>query len=213
MALLTGGLLAAVSSVLLGWNTWMDFLSVVRTTSGFFDMYGVVPSDMYNLRGTLALILGNGRSELINWISYAALGASALLTLWLWRGPWRPDDASFELRMALTILLGMLFSLHLNRQDGLILIAPAMLFYDHLRQRDLSRRAYAAFVILCPPAFLISEFTVRGSLGIRVPVLAMAVLALWMAKELYGEARAYEGEEATNQGMAEWVSERRVEPS
>jgi len=120
-----------------------------------------------------------------------ALIASAVLTLLLWRGPWQPDDPSFELRMALTILLGLLFSLHLNPQDGLILIAPAMLFYDYLRQRDLSRRAYAAFALSCPLVFLVSEFTVRGSLGIRVPVVAMIVLAVWMGKALYDEHRMW----------------------
>jgi hypothetical protein len=188
-ALLIGGGVAVLSAVLLGWHSWLGYIRILRTHTGLFDAFGVVPTDMYNLKGTLALILGNGQATLINQISYVALTTTFVPTLLLWRGPWQPDDANFELRMALTMLLGLLFSLHLNPQDGLMLVVPAALFYAYLRQRDLPRRAYAVFALSCPSVFLISRFTVGGSLGIRVPVLAMIVLNVWMGKALYDERR------------------------
>jgi hypothetical protein len=190
-AALIGAAVVLVSSVLLGWHTWLDFLNLLRTASGFFGIYGIDPTTMYNFKGTLALILGNAQGVLINQISLAALIIVVLLTLFLWRGPWRPDEPSFELRLAFTLLLGLLFSVHLNPQDGLMLVAPALLFYMYLRQRNLPRRAYAAFVLSCPLVFLVSEFTVKGSLGIRIPVVAMTVLAAWMGWALYNERKTF----------------------
>jgi hypothetical protein len=189
-ALLVGGALAVLSVAVLGWHTWQDYFQILRTHTGLFDAFGVVPTAMYNLKGTLALILGNDQSVLINRISYAVLMAACVLTFWLWHKRWQPDDPSFELQMALTILLGLMFSPHVNPQDGLMLIVPATLFYTYLRQRDLRRRTYAAFVLICPAIFLISEFSIRAGLGIRIPVLAMIVMMIWILKAFLDEQRA-----------------------
>ncbi len=184
-ALVIGGLLALISTMILGWQTWLDYVKLLRSHTGLFDSFGVVPTDMHNVKGTLAVILGNEQSSLINQVSYAALAATGALIFWLWHKRWRPDDPSFELQMAFTLLLGQLFSMHSNPQDSLMLTVPATLFYAYLRQRDLPRRAYAAFVLICPPVFLITESFLDASLGIRVPVLAMIVLGVWMGKSLY----------------------------
>jgi membrane protease YdiL (CAAX protease family) len=121
---------------------------------------------------------------LINTASLVGLAASVIVTLWIWRGNWRPDRPDFELRMALTITLGLLFGLHVNPQDGLVLVAPAVLFYDYLRRSNLPRQGYAIFALSCPTLFLISEFTVGGALGIRFPVVAEIILVTWISKAL-----------------------------
>lgn len=182
-------ILAVVSIVGLGWPVWPGYLHILRAHSGLFGTYNVVPADMYNLKGTLALLLGNAQGTLINQVSFAALLVTAAFSAWLWRGAWMPHRPDFELRFAFTLLLGILFSPHLNQQDSLLLVAPALLFYTYLRQRDLPRGAYAAFVLLCPLVFLISEFFIRGKLGIQIPVLVMIVLAAWMGKALYDERK------------------------
>jgi hypothetical protein len=182
-----GAALVAISSALLGWRIWADFLGALRTVNGFFGIYGIVPTTMYNFKGTLALILGNDQGALINIVSLAALLAVASATLLLWRGPWAPEHPDFELRMALTFALGLLFCPHLHPQDGVMFIAPALIFYVYLRQRDLPRYAYAAFALSCPLIILIAEFTVGGGLGVRAPVALMGVLAIWMLKTLYRE--------------------------
>jgi len=182
-----GGLAFVISSVLLVWHTWLDFFNLLRQAAGFFGLYGIDPSAMYNFKGTLTLILGNDQAEVINAMSWVALMLVAAFVLWLWHSPWRVDNPDFELRVALTLLLGMLFAPHLNPQDGLMLIVPALLFYVYLQRRDKPCHAYATFVLSCPAIFLISEFALRGSLGIRVPVIAMMVLAVWMGRALYDE--------------------------
>jgi hypothetical protein len=82
-----------------------------------------------------------------------------------------------------------LFNPHLHRQDGVLFIAPAVLFYAYLRRRGLPRRAFAVWALVCPLLVLVSEFTVGGSMGIRAPVAMMAVLAVWMGKALADEWR------------------------
>lgn len=169
---LIGGCLALFSSMVLGWECWIGFLQSVRFSTSCFGIFGINPTKMYNLKGTLALILGNNEGVLINWISGTALIATIILTFRIWRGPWQPDAPSFELRMALTLLLGVLFSPHLNPPDALMLIAPATLFYIYLRHQQLPCFRYVAFALACPFAFLIGENTIGGRLGIRIPTLA-----------------------------------------
>jgi hypothetical protein len=186
-----GTALVLISGALLGWQSWIGFLNALRTTNSYFGIFGIVPATMYNFKGTLTLILGNEQGSLINQISVVALAAVAILTLLLWRGPWQPKEPAFELRMGLTILLGLLFNPHLHRQDGVVFIAPAVLFYIYLRQRGPSLRAFAVWALTCPLIVLVSEFTIGGSLGIRVLVVMMGVLAVWMGKALVDEGRTY----------------------
>lgn len=181
---LFGGVALVVSSLVLGLQSVTDYLNILQVISTYFGVYGLDPAKMYNLRGTLTLWLGNHQGALINQISTLALMAAGGVTLWLWRGRWRVDEPMFDLRFGLTILLGLLFTPHLYAHDALLLVLPALLFYSYLRHSGLSRRAYAIFAISCPLLFLISEFTVGGGLGIRMPALAMLVLLMWMISAL-----------------------------
>ncbi len=188
-AVLVGILLVALSLALLGWYVWPAYLHILQAHTRLFDQFNVNPALMYNFKGTLTLMLGNEQGDLINRISYVALGGACLFIWFLWHGSWQPNHPTFELRWALTMVLGLLFSLHLNPQDGLMLVLPALLFYKYLRERRKPRRAYAVFILLCPWIFLVSEFGLRESLGIRLPVVAMVALALWMGQALYDEHR------------------------
>jgi hypothetical protein len=176
-----------ISSLALGWNTWPDYVQQLREFSNFFGKYSIDPEGMYNLRGTLVLLLGKQHAIFINTLSIFALIGSLIFTFFLWQGNWRVEDATFELRMALTLILGSLFNIHAFPQDGLLVIAPAALFYDYLCRRGLSRRVYASFLLLCPTLFIVSEFTIGGRLGIRITVLAMIVLTCWICITLLGE--------------------------
>ncbi|HEX5690540.1 MAG TPA: hypothetical protein VFX76_11090, partial [Roseiflexaceae bacterium] len=171
-------------SVWMGWHIWLDFLALLRVVSQSFAVHGIDPAHMYNFRGALALLLGPGYAGAINAASTLALCGAAAATCWLWRGEWRPNEGTFELRVALTMLLGMLFSPHVYPHDGLMLIVPAFLFYSYLRQRGLPRETYAALILSCPLLFLIGELVVGDKLGIRLPVAIIVVLAVWMCKAL-----------------------------
>jgi hypothetical protein len=136
------------------------------------------------LKWTLALLLGNEQEAGINAISLLAFGLSILFVIFLWSGRWQPGDPNFELPMAITTLLGMLFSPHVNPQDGLLIVMPALLFYIYLRENAYFKRVYAVFVLLCPLVFLLWEFSIGSELGIRAPVIGMLVLIFWMLRAL-----------------------------
>jgi hypothetical protein len=183
-------LLLLVSLVYPGWQSWLGFVSIIGTINSSFDALGNVPADMYNLKGTLTLLLGNEQQSLINAISLGALAVVAAGVVLLWRGAWQPDEAGFDGRFGLTMLLGLLFSPHLHLHDCLLLLLPVLLFYSYLRQRNLPRRGYALFVLSWPLLFLLSNFVLDGALGVRLPVVAMAVLAAWMGWTLWREGDA-----------------------
>ncbi len=178
-----------LSSALLGWRIWPGFLCVIRTVSVLFDANGIVPSEMYNFKGALTSLMGGQRGNLINLLSAIALLMASAATLSIWRRT-RSNDPSFDLRMALAILLGILFSPHLYPQDSLMLVVPAALVYGHLRERDGPRRAFAALAMSCPLLFAISDSIVGERLGIRPPVVVIAVLTVWAASLLGNENRA-----------------------
>lgn len=188
--LLAGGVLVVLSGLLMGWQSWAGFARLLQTVNNIYGDIGIVPTVMYNIKGTLALLLGNEQGALINQISLVLFGAAAIVALLVWRGAWQPGNARFELHMAFTLVMGLLFLPHLNPHDGLLLVAPATLFYLYLRQRSLPRTGYAAFALGCPLFFLVSEFTVGGSLGIRGPVVAMLILLVWIGIYVYREQRS-----------------------
>jgi Glycosyltransferase family 87 len=174
-----------VSSGLLGWRVWLDFRRLIGVVSQLFDANGIVPAEMYNLKGTLTLLLGNEQRSLINGLSAGALTVAAGAVLVVWLRAARPDDSRFELRVSLTVLLGTLFSLHLYPHDALLLVAPAVLCYSYLRERSPSWRAYVALLATCPLWFALSESFVGEALRIRIPVIAMVAMTTWTARTLY----------------------------
>lgn len=187
-AALLGGALAALTTAALGWRAWGDFLGALREVGGYFGLYGVAPSKMYNLRGTLALLLGGGRAELINALAGLGLALAVAALLPCWRGPWQPERPDFDLRFGLTVLLGLLSSLHLHIQDGLLFALPLALGYSALRQRPHTGRLFGAFALACPLLFLLGELALGGALGVRIPTLLMGGLALWLARAIAAEA-------------------------
>ncbi|MFZ6027517.1 MAG: glycosyltransferase family 87 protein [Chloroflexota bacterium] len=186
LAITLGGLgLMLFTAIFLGVDIWADFIRILRLSSSFFDEYGIYPSEMYNLKGTLALWLGNSHKSLINTISLAGFLLAIGVTAWLWRGPWQPTEPDFELRLAVTLILGILLGMHVNPQDSLLLVMPALLFYEYLRRMNLPRKTYGVFLWACLPLFLVGEFSIQARLGIRLPVVAMLVLFGWSGKALW----------------------------
>jgi hypothetical protein len=169
-----------LTSLVLGWHIWLDYLRILHEASALFETLGIHPGLMYNVKGTLTLLLGPEQAPWINTLSSILLGGMILVTLWLWRRPWNPAAPDFGPRFALTITLGLLFSPHLYSHDAFALVLPAALCYDSLRHDQARvRHTYAAFVLACPLLFLSSELFIDSALRIRVPVVAMLALTGW----------------------------------
>jgi len=176
-----GVLILGATSAILGPSIWPDYFHWLTMTSSYFDHFGVYPEMMYNLKGTLALLWGAERASLIQAVSMGALiaGAAGILALWVW-GRWVPHQPAFDLRLALTLTLGVLLSPHQNPQDSLTLVLPVALFYDYLRRTGQPTRPLTAFLLTWPVLFLLEQFAIRGRLGIRLPVVLVTALLVWM---------------------------------
>lgn len=164
-----------------GWKVWLDFFQRIIASGSYYNEYGINPAAMYNLKGTLTLWLGNSQSGWINALSLAGFLFSIILTAWMWWGKWDVDQPVFPLRLAFTLLLGIFFGLHVNLQDGLLLAAPAILFYEYLRQRGLPQTPFAILALSCPTLFLLDEFFLSTWLPIRVAVIFTLVMLVWSA--------------------------------
>jgi hypothetical protein len=144
---------------------------------------------MYNFKGTLTLILGSGQAGVINLASWVALACAAGFVFFLWLGRWQPENAYFELRLALTLMVGLLFSTYLYAHDALLLVLPAVLFIIYLRQRNLPLPGFGAFCLAAPYLFFIGEYILEDRLYIRISVLMMAAFITWLCVALSRERR------------------------
>jgi hypothetical protein len=176
------GLPVLGSVLFFGFACWQGFLQALRTVEGYYGIFGIVPSSMYNFKGSLTLLLGDERGSLISALSNAAYGCVIIVTILLWRRPPEVATAQFQLRLALTLLLGLLFSPHLYSHDGLLFLVPLLITIDYLQQKPL-RRSTTAWLAIVPTLIVISELTLGGSLGIRIPTVLMFGLAFWLMNE------------------------------
>jgi hypothetical protein len=182
-------LLVAVSSLLLGWHRWVEYPALLSKVGATFGgRYGADPRAMPNLKGLLSRTLGGDGVQAINALTYTFFFLSIILTLFLWRA-----GLSFDLSMALTILLNLFFSPHLNPQDTLLLAAPALLLYLYLRRRRLPHKPLAALAAAYPPLFW-ALFLAGGRFGlggeIYLTVLLHLILMAWTGYLLLTEYRS-----------------------
>jgi len=170
-------------SAAFGPRTWTDFLVAVLQASRTFEAGGIHVAQTINLKGLLVFAFGPGVEGVAVRISLAAWLIACAATVWLWRGPWRPDDPVFALRFAATLLLGTFFNLHLYQQDGLMIAAAAVLFDSYLCRAGRPRTGMAIIAALTPALWLLAEFVFTPR-WIRVPVILQLVLGAWMVREL-----------------------------
>ena len=112
------------------------------------------------------------------------LGLAAVA--FLWRGRWDPTRPDFDLRFAMTLVIGLLTSPHLNPHDDLLLVPAAAIAYRELRLRPDGGRiglalAASPFVVLLTNSISANDI---GGPPVRVPVLLMVVFLAGLALAL-----------------------------
>ncbi len=180
-----GLLIVSVVGLGVGWLRWGEFAAVLSRSASAGNTLGIYPETMYNLKGSLVSLFPGWPESTINRIAWGAFLVSLLCVAGLWRRGLHPQSPEFELRLAITFLLGMLFAPHFNPQDGLLLVLPALWVYIYLRQQVRARDVFGILMLLAPAVFLISEFTIGGAMGVRMPTLAMALLLIWSCVSLW----------------------------
>lgn len=125
------GIVIALSvSLSFGFQIWPDYLRLLREVSLNGEAYGASPLFMNNLRMILYRTLP---PVAVQPLTYLGVFIGIAVTFWLWR-----SAQGFELKFALTLLIGLCLSPHLNYQDTLVAFLPAAIIYDRARLKDQS---------------------------------------------------------------------------
>lgn len=179
--------LAAVATVVLGPRIWPDYLSFLSRYVSTFDEFSVRPSVMWNLRGTLTLLIGPDRAAdqatLINTVGLIGQLAGLASVAWLWRGRWDPKNPDFDVRFALTLVIGLLTSPHLNPHDDLLLVPASAIAYRGLRGR--ANGGWIGLGLAVSPLVILLTNSISandvGALPVRVPVVLMIAFIVVLA--------------------------------
>ncbi|MFZ0533353.1 MAG: glycosyltransferase family 87 protein [Anaerolineales bacterium] len=164
------------SSIFLGIGTWIQYIQVFPTISNNFGKFGFIPDIQYTLRGLLTNILGYSQASIINIISISVFIGGIVFVWLLWMQGVFADSQRFKLYFAFTILLSAFLSLHSYPHDDLILVLPAALFYDYLRENNYPRKAYSILILISPIVFFIAAFSSFDLFGIfRPPVIIILI--------------------------------------
>jgi hypothetical protein len=175
--------LALAATVVLGPSIWPSYAEFLTGYVQSFDALSVRPSVMWNIRGTLTLVFGPDVSTTqASAINVAALiiqfiGVAVVAALWFRR--WDPGSAAFDLRYAVTLVIGLLASPHLNPHDALVLVPAGAIGYGAVRDRSWGR--WVGVVLFASPFFVLITNSISandlGSGPIRTPV-ALMILAV-----------------------------------
>jgi hypothetical protein len=184
-------IIALVCSAILGWSVWLDFFTAVTSTYREGSLLGVTQSSMLNLRGVLAVILGSSRTLLVDSISYYIFILALILTVIIW-SDFVTKQQLFNLMFGLSILLSLLFGLHVHPQDGLLMVFPTYILYDQTRGERKFRRVLADILVLCPIVLLVYRFMLQKLLMISVEVFLMIILLLWTIARIHQTIRLNE---------------------
>ena len=179
------GIVIALSvSLSFGFQIWPDYLRLLREVSLNGEAYGASPLFMNNLRMILYRTLP---SVAVLPLTYLGVLIGIAVTFWLWR-----SAQGFELKFALTLLIGLCLSPHLNYQDTLVAFLPAAIIYDRARLKDQSFvRVFPLLLLIAtvvPAALIFSGYS--GALRWIWPLPLIFVLIGLSVRALRAERRA-----------------------
>lgn len=177
--------LVVIATAVLGPGIWASYVGFLGTYTSSFDRLSVDPAVMWNLRGTLALLLGRDNAALVNGLAYVGFAVGVVAIAWVWGRGWpRRDDpvrvgGDTALRVALTIVLTLLLSPHLNPHDDTLAAIAVALAYGALRGTT-GGRIIGVGAMLAPVAILAVNGIAADApttLPIRLPTVLLAALA------------------------------------
>jgi hypothetical protein len=168
-----------------GYLSWYKYGLMLISSGNQYRNFGFIPGIEFTLRGLLTGIIGNSQGQLINSMSIIFLFVGIIFTWLIWLPDIPSGTPSFELRFSFIAVLSVFLSLHLYPHDSLILVFPAVLFYDFLRQMNYPRRLYSILILCSPFIFFISAYNNFYIFGvIRPQVLLILLILVWMIRYL-----------------------------
>lgn len=181
-----------ISVYMLGWKIWLEYFNLLDEISGYMDFMGFYPSAMYNLKAVLYSVLGSQYDSEILFVSSLGLFFAMAVTSFLWYNKFNIRSADFELRFALTILIGLFFSPHLYGHDFVLFFVPLILLVIYAGNNRASLSLIKLFSFF-PVLFFVTEMVFRIDFGIKIPTLVMIIMIIWISVRLWGY-RAHAGQ-------------------
>jgi hypothetical protein len=129
------GILTVAAMPLLGIDWPIKYVSLLLGVADWPDAAAINPEIMHNWRGFFTDLLGQGMGGMVGPLVVAASAASIALVVWTWLRSRRPHESAdepvvleptrWDLIWALTVVVAVLISPHLNPHDLSLLIFPA----------------------------------------------------------------------------------------
>jgi Glycosyltransferase family 87 len=172
----SGLFLLALSFAMVGLRGILDYFRLLFEMVTWANKYNFTPSQMRNLRGMLALALGE-HSRLLNTASLILTGCVLVSIVMAWRGDWNSQSKKFDLQFSLTLVAGLLIGHYLYSHDQSILVLPFFLLLGVAQSVTRTIRA-AIFVLmaLANPAMVVSVIDLGG---LRLPANTLYLLILF----------------------------------
>jgi Glycosyltransferase family 87 len=172
----SGLLLLALSFALVGLRGILDYCKLLFEMVTWTNKYNFTPSQMRNLRGMLALVLGE-HSRLLSAASLILTGLVLVSLMMAWRGDWNPQSKKFDLQFSLTLLAGLLVGHYLYSHDQSILI-PLLFILLGVAQ-SVTRTIGATILVLMALANPAMAISVVHLGQLHLPVNALYLLILF----------------------------------
>jgi hypothetical protein len=189
VSLLIGFSVFTLTSLMLGSKIWKDFFDRLVFSSTYFNTFGIYPGTMHNFKGALTSIFGIKHADTINAVAYLAFIITSIIVFIIWRGNNKNTNIDIDLKYSLSITLAVLFNIHVNPQDSIILIVPFALFLYYQIKQSYSRHLYLLFLLSIPPILLLSEFWIKDNSIVRLPIIIMIVLSIWISNHLFRDRK------------------------
>jgi hypothetical protein len=201
------GLLATLSIAvmpLMGIAWPFDYLKLLIGVAGWSGIGAIDPAIMHNWRGLLTNLLGDSTPGLITPLFIALSLASLGLVVWAWLGSLPKPSSEYEyededpeilhgylprrdLLWALTGIVAMLTSLHLNPHDLTLLVFPAWIIGAYATSGLWSKNLSRLWTVILTVGYLLAPLTlINPRLSVVPSVLLMAVAASLLVWQLAG---------------------------
>jgi hypothetical protein len=150
---ITGGVLAAVSLAMVGWQGALDLIAILESMGDY--SFIIYPRNMPNIRGLSHVLLQAGNLDMLIGPVTVVLSLGIYgLCLYLWRGEHDVLGPSFDMTFSLTIVSTVLIGYHLYSHDLFPLMLPLVLFFRYISSESANDWASRGFFFLLIILFL-----------------------------------------------------------
>jgi Glycosyltransferase family 87 len=154
--------LAVLSYVAVGIHGMIRYGKLLLEMVHWTNKYNFRPLEMRNLRGMLALLLGDQR-QIISVASLILSGVVLALVLMSGRGLSIKAEERFDFQFSLSLIAGLLVGYYLYVHDQSILVLP-MIVLSHVAQAEkcLLRKWIIFLILAANPSILLPITRIRG---------------------------------------------------